>query len=253
MEPPDRQSAAASASRPIWATRLRRFGPLAAILLALGLALAFDLHRILSFDMLRTHRDSLRTLVEAHLLLAALGYGLLYAVAIALSLPGAAVLSVSAGFLFGMAVGVPVVVAGATAGAVLIFLAARSAIGDALRRRAGPWLHRLEAGFHENGFSYLLTLRLIPLFPFWLINLVPAILGMRLAPYALATLLGILPGSVVFVGIGNGLGATLDRGEEPALDLLLRPDLLVPLLGLAALSLLPVLWRHWRRRRGAPS
>lgn len=227
---------------------LRRFGPLAAILLMLATVLIFDLHRHVSFETLRTHRAVLVDLIEAHLALAALAYLALYIAAVTLSLPVAAVLSISGGFLFGFALGGALAVSGATLGAILIFLAARTALGDSLRRRAGPWLHRLEAGFQANAFSYLMSLRLMPLLPFWLVNLVPALLGVPLRTFALATLLGSMPAILVFASVGNGMGAALDRGDAATLGIMLSPEILLPLLALAALSLLPVLVRMVRSR-----
>jgi uncharacterized membrane protein YdjX (TVP38/TMEM64 family) len=119
-----------------------------------------------------------------------------------------------------------------------------------LRARAGPWLASLAEGFRADAFSYLLVLRLVPLFPFWLVNLVPALLGVPLRTFALATALGIVPGCLVFASVGAGLGHLLERGEEPDLDLILEPRVLLPLLGLATLALLPVLWRRLRRVPG---
>lgn len=219
----------------------RRLLPPALLLAALGLVLASGAHEALSLETLRRHRHLLLELVAERPLLAAGAYLLLYVAATALSVPGAVVLTLAGGFLFGTALATLLVVVGATAGAVLLFLIARSALGEPLRARAGPWLERMAAGFRKNAFSYLLVLRLVPLFPFWLVNLVPAFLGVPLATFALATAIGIVPGSLVFASVGAGLGAVLERGEEPDLDLILEPRVLLPLLGLAALALLPVL------------
>jgi uncharacterized membrane protein YdjX (TVP38/TMEM64 family) len=130
-----------------------------------------------------------------------------------------------------------------------VFLIARTALGDALRAKAGPWMRRMEAGFRENAFSYLLVLRLIPLFPFWLVNLVPAFLGVPLGAYVLATFLGIIPGSLVYASVGNGLGVVFDRGGAPDLGIIFRPAILGPIVGLAALALLPVIYRKYKGRR----
>lgn len=217
-------------------------------LLALALAVyASGLHRQLSLATLQSQRGALQGFVSAHPLTAPLAFVLTYTVATALSLPGAVLLTLSAGFLFGTWLGSLLSVLGATAGAVVVFLIARTALGSALRDRAGPWLQRMEAGFREDAFAYLLVLRLIPLFPFWLVNLVPAFLGVPLATYAVATFLGIIPGALVFAGVGSGLGAVLDRGGQPDLGLILQPQVLGPMLGLAALALLPMAYRRWRR------
>jgi uncharacterized membrane protein YdjX (TVP38/TMEM64 family) len=227
---------------------VRRWLPVLAVLLALVLVYATGLHTWLSLETLRSQRETLQGLVAGHPLTAPLAYVLLYAAATALSLPGAIFLTLGGGFLFGTWLGGGLAVAGATLGAVGIFLIARTALGSALRNRAGPWLRRMEAGFREDAFSYLLVLRLVPLFPFWLVNLVPAMLGVPLSTFAAGTLIGIIPATFVYAGVGNGLGAVLDRGGAPDLGLILEPRVLLPLLGLALLALLPVAFRRWRAR-----
>ena len=229
---------------PAW----RKWIPL--LLLALGLAgvLLLDLDRFLSFEALRGHRAWLAAQVAAHPVRSATLYFVIYAAAIALSIPGGTVLTLAGGFLFGTAIGAALVLGAATAGACIVFLAARTALGDLLRRRAGPFLQRMERGFRENAFHYLLVLRLIPLFPFWLVNLVPAFFGMRLSRYALATLIGIAPATIVFASLGSGLGTVFDAGQTPDAGLLLKPRILLPLIGLALLALAPVLYRRFSRR-----
>jgi uncharacterized membrane protein YdjX (TVP38/TMEM64 family) len=234
---------------------LARLWPLAALALGLGAFFALGLHRHLGIESLAEHRAALASLAAARPVLAAAAFVLAYAAATALSVPGASVLTLAGGLLFGAAPGAAYAVAGATLGAVGVFLAARSALGGSLRRRAGPWLDRFAAGFRDDAFSYLLVLRLVPLFPFWLVNLVPAFLGVRLGTFALATLVGIVPGTLVYASVGAGLGAVLDAGRTPDLGVLLRPQVLLPLLGLAALALVPVAYRRFGRRetaRGTP-
>jgi uncharacterized membrane protein YdjX (TVP38/TMEM64 family) len=140
-------------------------------------------------------------------------------------------------------------VVGATAGATLLFLAARTALGGTLRARAGPALKRMEAGFKKNALSYLLVLRLVPIFPFWLVNLVPAFLNVPLRVYVIGTFIGIIPGTAVFASIGNGLGALLADCRKPDFGVVFQPTILLPLLALAALALVPVLFRRWQGRR----
>jgi uncharacterized membrane protein YdjX (TVP38/TMEM64 family) len=176
----------------------------------------------------------------------------LYAVVVALSVPGGAFLTVTGGFLFGLGLGTVYSVIGAMIGATGVFLACRTALGDALRRRAGPFLRRMEAGFRENALSYLLVLRLVPIFPFWLVNLVPAFLGVSLRNFVAGTIMGIIPGTFVFTSVGSGLGAVLDMGMTPDLSILFKPDVIVPILGLAALALVPVFYKRWRALRRPP-
>lgn len=227
---------------------LFRFAPVAVLVGGLVLVFAFDLHDLISLSALHEHREDLTGFVADNLVAAAAAFMAIYAIATALSVPGGAVLTLVGGFLFGVVIGGMLVVVAATIGAVGVFLAARTALGDSLRRRSGGWLKRLEGGFRRNAFSYLLTLRLIPLVPFWLVNLAPAFFGVPLSTFVITTVLGIIPGTIVYVGVGNGLGATLDAGEDPDLGIILDPEILLPLLGLALLSLLPLAYRHWRGR-----
>ncbi len=229
---------------------VRRFLPLALLIAGVIAVFASGLHRELSIEGLRAHHAGLTGFVEQNAAAASLSYVTVYAVVVALSIPGGAVLTIAGGVLFGMVWGTFLVVTGASLGAVGVFLAARTALGDVLRRRAGPAVQRLEAGFRENAFNYLLTLRLIPVVPFWLVNLVPAFFGMRLGSYVLATVIGIIPGTVVYVSVGNGLGATLAAGADPDLSIIFDPAILLPLIGLGLLALLPVAYKKLRAPRG---
>jgi uncharacterized membrane protein YdjX (TVP38/TMEM64 family) len=172
-----------------------------------------------------------------------------YAGAVAFSLPGASLLSLLGGALFGVVWGAGLILLGATLGATAIFLAARSTLGETLRAKATGKVVDLQAGFAKNAFSYLLFLRLTPVFPFWLVNIVPALLGMKLEAYVLATFIGIIPGVLVYAGIGNGLRAALARGEVPDLAILAEPIIWLPLLGLGLLSLLPLIIRKARHAK----
>ena len=247
---PDPNPSASPGAETAQTRSITRFLPVGILVLGLVVILAFDLHRYVSLSALREHHQDLTGFVAENLAIAAVAFMVIYAIAIALSVPGGAILTLAGGLLFGVVLGSVLVVTAATVGAVAVFLAARTALGDMLRRRASGWLKRLEGGFRENAFSYLLTLRLIPIFPFWLVNLAPAFFGVPLATFAITTLLGIIPGTVVFIGVGNGLGATLEAGEDPDLGILLNLEILLPLVGLAVLSLLPVAYRRWRGRAG---
>lgn len=228
-------------------SRLVRWWPLAALILGLGLFLALRLDRYVSFAALKEHRTLLLDLIDRHLVAMSAGFLAFYVVSVAFSLPIATVLTISAGFLFSQALGMVLVVIGATAGATLVFLAARTAFGDGLRRRAGPWLARMEAGFRENAFFYLIVLRLVPLFPFVVVNLVPAALGMSVRDYVLATLIGIVPGSFVFTSVGAGLGSVFDAGGDFSAKGILTPQVVVALLGLACLALVPVVYKKFKK------
>lgn len=228
---------------------LRRLLPLL-VLAALAAAIfATGLHRYLSLEALGDHYMALRQWADARPLSAPLVFGLAYALAVAVSIPGATILTLAAGLLFGLVMGTVIVVVAATVGASALFLAAKTSFGDLLKRKAGGRVARFSEGFRDGAFSYLLVLRLVPLFPFWLVNLVPAFFDVPLRIYVFATALGILPASAVYVSVGNGLGTVLQAGGEPDLGLILRPEILGPLLGLAVLALIPALYKRRMRRR----
>ena len=228
---------------------IKRWLPLAVLVAGLVLFFALGGQRYVSFDMLRQNREALHHFVAANGIAAGLCFVLAYVLITAFSLPGGAVMTVFGGYVFGPYLAAGYVVIGATAGAAILFLVARSTLGAALRSRAGPFLHKMEAGFQENALSYLLVLRLVPLFPFWLVNLVPAFLGVPLRTFVIATLLGIIPGTFVYASLGGGVGELLDTGREPDLDLIFQANILLPLVGLALLALLPVVYKRLKARR----
>jgi uncharacterized membrane protein YdjX (TVP38/TMEM64 family) len=233
---------------PMW----RRLVPAAVLLLGLALFLLLGLERYFSFEMLSRHHATLTSWVAERAALAALLYVLAYALVVAFSLPVAVLVTRVGGFLLGVWVGAVLSVIGATVGSVAVFLAARTAFYDLFHARAGAALARLEEGFRRDSFSYLLFLRLVPVFPFWLVNIVPALLGMTLASYTLATVIGIIPGAIVYSSVGAGLGMVIDRGEAPNLGIIFEWRILLPLLGLAVLALAPVLYSRLRGGRTSP-
>jgi len=205
-----------------------------------GLILALrltGLGSLLSLDTLAQHRETLSGFVARNFLLAALAYVVAYTVAVALSFPGAVILTLTGGFLFGAVFGTLLTVLGATIGATLVFLFARTIFGENALDRFGAPAQRLAEGIRRNAASYLLVLRLVPLFPFFLVNLVPAFVGVRLPVYVLTTFFGIMPGTAVFSLAGAGLGSILDAGGTLDLGSILTPQMIGALLGLAALSL----------------
>lgn len=230
---------------------LRRLLPFLVLLAALVLARQFGLHEHVSIDALREHRTTLNGFVAEMGLAAALAFIALYAVTTLLILPVGAVLTIAGGFLFGVGLGTLYVVIGATLGATALFLVARSTFGDHFRSRAGPFMQRMEAGFRENAFSYMLVLRLIPLFPFFVVNVVPAFLGVSLRTYVLCTFFGIIPGTLVFILAGAGLGSVFDQGGAFTLESVLTAEIVAGLVGLSILSLLPVAYKRLRTRRQA--
>jgi uncharacterized membrane protein YdjX (TVP38/TMEM64 family) len=213
------------------------------------LFLALGGRHYLSFAALAEHRQWLLALVARDGATAAAAFILVYAGLVALSFPAAELLTIAGGLLFGRWLGTAYVVIGATTGATLVFLAARAGLAG-LAVRAGPRAERFQAGFQRNALSYLLVLRLVPVFPFWLVNLAAGAAGLRLRVYVIGTFVGIIPGSFIFVSIGTGLGTVIAQGRRPDLAVALEPGVLLPVLGLAALALLPVLYQRWRGRTG---
>jgi uncharacterized membrane protein YdjX (TVP38/TMEM64 family) len=232
--------------------RLTRWLPLLALALILAAWFALGFDEYLSFDRLQRHRAELKDFVERHSLLAPLAFVAAYAAVVACSLPGAAVMTIAGGFLFGAAFGTAYTVIAATIGASLLFLAARTALGDLLKAKAGPALAKMEAGFRANAFSYLLILRLVPLFPFFLVNLVPAFFGVRLRTFVAATSIGIVPATFVFSLCGAGLDSVFDAGSTLSLSGILTPEIVSALFGLAALALIPAIYHRFKDRRSGP-
>jgi uncharacterized membrane protein YdjX (TVP38/TMEM64 family) len=228
---------------------LKRLAPLLVLLVLIAVAFFFRLDRYFTLDTLRENRAALTAFVQSHAVAAALGFVLTYIGVVALSVPGGTIMTLAGGFLFGVPLGAPLIIIGATAGASLLFLIARTAFGDVLRNRAGPFLARMADGFRKDAFNYLLFLRLVPVFPFWAVNLAPALLGMRLLPFVAATALGIIPATIVYSTFGASLGHIFDAGAEVSLKDVFSPTLIAALIGLGILSLLPVVLRRWREGR----
>lgn len=229
-------------------TLLRRWVPLILLLVA-ALAALWAFGDRLSFEALRQNRADLLAMAQARPLVSGALFVAAYAGIVALSLPGAAIASLTGGFLFGLFPGTLYNVAGATLGAVAVFAAVRLGVADGLRARldSGDRTRRIADGLRENEVPVLLTLRLIPAIPFFLVNILAAAFGVAFWRFAWTTALGILPGAAVYTWAGSGLGAVFDRGETPDLGLIFEPQFLAPLVALAALSLMPALLRAVRR------
>lgn len=230
---------------------VRRLPLIAILVVAVIGAVAF--RDVLNFDALARHRESLLAYRDSHYW-AVLGLFLLtYVAIVAFSLPGATVATLTGGFLYGTFPGALFNVLGATIGATLIFLAARWGLGErfAARLNASEGLvRRIKAGLDENQWSMLFLIRLVPAVPFFLANIVPAFLDVPLRRFVITTFLGIIPGAVVYTSVGAGLGEVFARGERPDLGIIFEPRVLLPILGLATLSALPMLLKAVRGRKG---
>ena len=236
----------ASSPRPrSWA----RFAPIAVIaVLFAGLLLSGELRR-LSLTDLEQHRQTLTAFVDHHRLASVAIYLGLFILVVVACVPGPSVMSIAGGFLFGPLVGGAAALASCVSGSIVVFLACRTAFGDWAARRAGPTIARIEAGFSRDALAYLLALRLMPVAPFFLVNLSAGLARIRLSTFAIATLVGVTPSSFIFAGLGAGLSRMIRANTALDARLLLRPDVALPLTGLAILSMAPPLWRLWRARR----
>ena len=232
-----------------WRKILRRVVPLLLLAGLIGAFFYFDGDRYLMIETLSDNRHDLMAFVHENMVGSVVLFMLLYAAVTATAVPGSAVMTIAGGFLFGIAFGTVWVVIAATAGATILFMLARTAFGDALRRKTGPALQKMEAGFQQNAFSYLLSLRLVPIFPFFLINIVPAFLGVPVRTYVLATLIGIIPGAFVFASIGAGLGSVFDMMMEFSLKNAITPEIIIGLVSLSVLSLAPAAYKKVKARR----
>ena len=241
-----------------------RFLPLAVIGGLMALVFAMGWHRYLSLQKLAENREILAGFIDENIVLAVLAYMAIYIVVVALSLPGGAVLTITGGLLFGWLVGGSATVVAATVGATLLFLIVKTSLGDVLAQKAGPWLSKLKDGFSENALSYLLFLRLVPAFPFWLVNIAPGLLGVRLPTYVLGTFFGIIPGTMAFSFLGSGLDASLTSanaeyqqcvatGSADACTFslgigdIVNAKLLIAFALLGVVALIPILLKRFRR------
>jgi LPXTG-motif cell wall-anchored protein len=229
---------------------IKKWLPLLFLLLIILLFYFFNLQKYFSFSFLQQENQRLKIMVADHFFLSLLIFGGIYIIVAATSLPIAAFLTILGGFLFGPFVSLIVIDISATIGATLLFLVVKTTFGELLKEKATPWVKKMEEGFQQNASSYLLSLRLVPLFPFWAVTVVSALLGMNVRSFFLATLIGIIPGTFVYALVGNGLGALLEKGQPPDLHIIFSPEIFFPLLGLALLSLLPILYKKRKNNNG---
>jgi uncharacterized membrane protein YdjX (TVP38/TMEM64 family) len=230
---------------------LARHLPLIVILIV-AVAGFFTLRDYLTFETLRANREALLAYRDAHFVLLGLGFVATYVTIVAFSLPGAAVASVAGGFLFGLWAGTTFNVLAATVGATAIFMAARWGLGQTLSAKIDASegkLSKIRDGLRENEVSVLFLLRLVPAVPFFVANLLPALVGVKFRNFIWTTALGIIPGAIVFTSIGVGVGQVFDRGGTPDLSLLWAPQVIGPILGLAALAALPIVIKAVRGRK----
>ncbi|MEQ1616105.1 MAG: TVP38/TMEM64 family protein [Hyphomicrobiaceae bacterium] len=249
----------------------QRFLPLIVLAAVMVLVFAMGWHRYLSLKTIGLNYEALKSFISSNLLLSVLGFIAAYICVVALSLPGGLVMTLAGGLLFGWQIGAPAAVIGATIGATLLFLIARSSLGESLAARAGPSIAKLRQGFQDNAFSYLLFLRLVPAFPFVIVNLAPALLGVKFSTYVAATFLGIIPGTTAYSIAGAGLASVVEAQNKSYKDCLARlspgggqvcdysidtsqlatKELVIAFIALGLVALIPVAIKKWSKRNAA--
>lgn len=264
----DNRAASEAAPVPNMGSSLGRWLPLIALAAIMALVFAMGWHKYLSFKTIGLNYEALKTFIASNTLTALLAYMLVYIVVVALSLPGGLIMTLAGGLLFGWQIGAPATVIAATIGATLLFLAAKTSFGETLAAKAGPSLATLREGFKENALSYLLFLRLVPAFPFVIVNLAPALLGVPLRTYVLGTFLGIIPGTTAFSVAGAGLGSVVEAqnasyqsclAAAPAhpdtacpysidTSALVTKELLAAFALLGVVALIPIAIKRWKGR-----
>jgi uncharacterized membrane protein YdjX (TVP38/TMEM64 family) len=249
-------------------SRIRQFGPLVLIVAVSLLVFAMGWHRHVTFETIVALRDRFQIVLDEHRVLSILVYTGIYIAAASLSLPGCPILTVTGGLLFGWLIGGLATVVGATIGATILFLIARTAVGNMLSGRAMPWLTKLREGFRQDALSYLLFLRLVPAFPFWFVNVAPAVLGVPLKTYVIGTFLGIIPATFAFASAGVGLDSVIQAAKADYAECVARlgagtckltvhassvvtKELVLALLLLGVVALIPVAFRKRRSTHAA--
>lgn len=226
---------------------LKRFWPIGIIIILMAVIYYTHLSMYFTFDMLKEHDRQIMAFVHRHPFLTPLLFILLYIVCTTLSLPLGLFLGIFSGFLFPQPLCTLYVVFGATVGATLVLLAAKLAVGDFILKKAGPFVKKLESGFKDNAVNYMLFLRFVPVFPFWLVNLVPAFLKIPLRTYIWTTAVGIIPGVFVNTQLGRGLEAILMEGEQLSLSSLFNMKIKIALIALGLVAILPVIIKKLRK------
>ena len=252
-------------------TALRRYGPPVLIVAIMGLIFLQGWHHQLTLENVVVQRDRFHQFLAEHAVLSVLAYVAVYALAVTLSMPCGLILTVTGGLLFGWLVGAAAAIVGATLGATMVFLIARTAVGDAFCKRSGPWLAKLSQGFQKDALVYMLFLRLVPAFPFWFVNLAPAVLGVPLKTFVLGTFLGIIPATLAFASAGAGLDSVIlaAKNEYASCVALAGPEkceltiqassfltreLIQALVLIGVVALIPVVIKNvkkWRKRHAA--
>jgi len=226
---------------------MKRFLPLLIILLAMALIYVFGIQHYFSFEAVKKYHQTLKGFVAIHPLATAFLYILIYITATTLSIPGAIFFTLLGGYLFPQPLSTLYAVFSATCGAMLIFLAARTALKEVLKKKAAPFFKKMEKGFQKNAASYLLFLRFVPLFPFWLVNIVPAFFNVPLKTYVWTTLVGITPASIVFTLAGGGLEKVFENEAPFSISALFNTEIKIALALFVILVLIPPILKRFKK------
>ena len=221
------------------------------IVLLLGIVVFFALggHHYLSLEVIKNNYQNLVDFTKDNFVTSCLIFSVAYILIVAFSIPGASVMTLLGGFLFGVYVGSILVVFSATIGAVIVYLAVKSALGEVLKSKAKGNIEKMRNGFENDAFNYLLSIRLVPIFPFFIINIACGMLGVKFRDFFWATFLGIIPGSIIYVWVGTGLGFALKQGEDLNLGIIFQPQFIVPIIALALLSLAPIFYKKYKGKK----
>lgn len=220
------------------------------IILIIGIVIFFSLggQNYLSLNALKENYQNLLAYTADHFFVASFVFVVVYILVVAFSIPGATVMTLIGGFLFGVLLGSVLVVSAATFGACLVYFAVTTAFGKVLKAKAGGNIEKMRAGFEKDAFNYLLVLRLIPIFPFFAINIAAGVLDIKFKDFFWATLLGIIPGSAIYVWVGTSLGFVLKQGKDINLGIIFAPQFILPISALAALSLFPIFTKNLKKK-----
>lgn len=224
--------------QPLWL----RLWPVYIIAIGLIAAWRFGLFKQFSEQGLRNFYESQQAFIADNFALSVGIYVVVYALATLFMIPGALWITIAGGLIFGLAVGVPATVVGATLGASMLFFASKTSVGTALRRLAGPYVEKVSKEFNESPLSYMFAIRFFPVMPFPVANILPAVLGAKYRDYLLTTALGIIPGVIAYCWVGAGVRATFaDGGEFKTSEAFW--NLLPAAIALLVVSLLPILYK----------
>lgn len=226
-----------------------RLWPIYIVLGGLGLAISQGWHKLFTLEELANRIGQLDALVQNNLILVLIAYAGIYALTTAFMVP-ASILTIAGGVLFGLYFGVPATVIGATLGACALFFAARTSVGEILREKAGPFVGKMQAGFDEDALSYMFALRLIPLFPFAVVNIAPAVLGAKFRDYLITTFFGIIPGTLAYVWIGVAVGDTVRAGGDVDIGTL-AGNFIPAFIALGVVALIPTIYKKFIKKTPA--